>query len=118
MKRILALAILALCVTGCTDFERSTFQTLSASKAVIDTAQADYEARTIPHNTCSYTIINDAKAVQISAVNSMVVYENEKAAKVDLTAQTQVVTDTLLKLPPVIAQVKTLYSNPNCGGSK
>ena len=118
MKKILTFALLAFCVVGCTDFERSSFQTLSASKAVIDTAQADYEARTIPHNTCSYTIINDAKAIQVSAVNAMVVYENEKAAKADLTAQTQVVTDTLLKLPLVIAQVKTLYSNPNCGGSK
>lgn len=116
MKKILALAVLALCVTGCTDFERSTFQTLSTSKAVIDTAQADYEARTLPHNTCSFTIINDAKAAQTTAVNAMVIYEEEKAAKADLTAQTAVVTSTLLQLPALIVQVKGLYSNPNCGG--
>lgn len=118
MKKYLAFAVLALCVVGCTDFERSSFQTLSASKAVIDQAQADYEARTLPHNTCSYTIINDAKAAQTTGVNAMVVYEEEKAAKTDLTAQTAVVTSTLATLPALIVQVKALYTNPTCGGSK
>ena len=115
MKRILAsLALVAtLClVTGCDSFERTSFQTLSASKAVIDTAQADYEARTLPHNACSYAIINDAKAAQTTAVNAMVVYEGEKSAGKDLTAQTAVVAGTIAQIPAVIAQVKNLYSNP------
>lgn len=116
MKRTLASVVLILCVLGCTDFERTSFQTLSASKAVIDQAQTDYEARTIPHNACAYSIINDAKAVQTTAVNAMVVYEEEKAAKTDLTAQTAVVVGTLAALPAVIEQVKSLYSTP-CGGS-
>lgn len=116
MKKILAIALLSLCVMGCNDFERTTFQTLSASKAVIDTAQADYEARTIPHNSCSYSIINDAKAAQTTAVNAMVIYEEEKAAKTDLAAQTAAVTSTLVQLPLLIVQVKSLYSNPTCGG--
>jgi len=116
MKKFLAFAVLALCVTGCTSFERQAFQTLSTSKAVIDTAQTDYEARTLPHNACAYTIINDAKAAQTAGVNAMVVYEEEKAAKADLTAQTAVVTSTLVQLPALIVKVKSLYSNPNCGG--
>lgn len=117
MKRILVLAVLALCVTGCTDFERASFQTLSASKAVIDQAQADYESKALPHTSCSYSIINDAKAIQVTAVNALELYEVDKAAKTDLTAQTAVVTTALIQLPAVIVQVKALYTNPTCGGS-
>lgn len=112
MKRILALSVLILCVVGCTDFERTSFQTLSSSKAVIDQAQTDYEARTLPHTACSYSIINDAKAAQTAGVNAMVIYEEEKAAKTDLTAQTAVVISTLLQLPAIIVQIKALYSKP------
>lgn len=117
MKRILVLAVLALSVTGCTDFERASFQTLSASKAVIDQAQADYESKALPHTSCSYSIINDAKAIQVSAVNALELYEVDKAAKTDLTAQSAVVTSALIQLPAVIVQVKALYTNPTCGGS-
>src|SRR5882762_10059691 len=52
MKRIAVSALILFAVmfqTGCSSFERTTFQTLAASKAVIDQAQVDYEARTIPH---------------------------------------------------------------------
>lgn len=117
MKRIFASLALVLCLAGCTDFERTSFQTLSASKAVIDEAQADYESSKIPHNSCSYTVINDAKAIQTAAVNAMEVYEEQKAAGNDLTAQTAVVTTELLTLPAIVVQVKSLYSTPDCGGN-
>ena len=118
--RLLAALTLCLCLAGCTDFERSSFQTLSASKAVIDQGQADYEARVIPKNACSYAIINDAKAVQNSAVAAMVVYEQEKVVKGDLTAQTAVVVAELGRLPALIGEVKSLYSSPSslCGTGK
>lgn len=117
MKKILAIALLAFCVVGCTDFERSTFQTLSASKAVIDTAQADYESRTLPHNSCSYAIINDAKGIQTAAVDSLQVYDKIRVAKGDLTAQTAVVSATLLQLAPEVVKVQALITNPAiCGG--
>lgn len=117
MKRILASLVLILCVVGCTDFERQSFQTLSASKAVIDTAQADYEARTIPHNACAFAIINDAKGIQTAAVDSLQVYDKIRMAKGDLTAQTAVVSATLLQLAPEVVKVQALISNPAiCGG--
>lgn len=118
MKKIFAVAFMLVCLAGCNDWERTTFQTLSSSKAVIDTAKTDYEAHTIPHNTCSYTLINDARAAQAVSVNSLLVYEQVKAAKGDTGAQEAVVVSTLATLGADVAQVKALYSNPNCGGSK
>jgi len=100
-------------VAACTSWERSAFQTLSASKAVIDTAQADYESGTIPKTPQSYAAINAAKQLQTDAVNAMIVYENYKAQKAssgDLTAQQQVVSAILVKLPQLIAQIKALYA--------
>jgi hypothetical protein len=97
---------------GCDSFERDTFNTLAASQAVINQAQADYTAKTIPENACTYAVINAAKGTQIAAVNAMVIYEQEKAAKTSLTAQTAVVVADIAALPAIILQVKTLYTNP------
>lgn len=112
MNKILVLAALALCCVGCNDFERTTFNTLSASKAVIDQTQADYEAKTIPHTQCAYSLINNAKAAQSVAVNAFLDYENIKAAGNDLNTQTSVVVADLANLAPLVVQVKTLVSNP------
>jgi hypothetical protein len=118
--RLIAVAALCLCLAGCDSFERATFKTLSASKAVIDQSQADYEARVFPKNACSYAVINEAKGVQKLAVDAMVVYEQEKVVNGDLTAQTAIVVAELGKLPALIGEVKSLYSNPAslCGSGK
>lgn len=105
-------AALATSLTGCTSFERTTFNTLSASQAVINTAQTDYEAKTIPQSACAYAVINDAKAAQTTAVDAMLVYEQQKAAGTSLTAQTATVAADLVVLPVIIADVKNLYVNP------
>jgi len=114
----LLLSVSVILATGCNDFERTAFQTLSSSRAVIDQAQADYESRKLPHNQCAYALINNAKAVQTTAVNAMVVYEEEKATSKDLTSQTALVASTIASLPPLVVKIKTLYTNPaSCGGS-
>jgi hypothetical protein len=120
LKKFAALGIIgaALLVTGCNGFERNVFQTLSTSRDVIDKAQADYESRKLPHNQCAFALINDAKAVQTTAVNAMVVYEEQKATSKDLTAETALVASTIVSLPPLVVKIKTLYTNPaSCGGS-
>lgn len=117
--RITAALVLCLALTACSDFERATFKTLSASKAVIDAGQADYEAHKIPKTACTKALIEDAKVVQDAAVAAMVVYEEEKAAKTDITAQTAVVVAELGKLPALTAEITALYTNPaSCGGAK
>lgn len=115
MKRITAAIALSLCIlmAGCTNFERTTFQTLSTSKAVIDQAQTDYEARTLPHTQAVYAAINEAKSAQTTAVDSFLTYEQIKTAKGSQTAlntQQQIVVVALGRLPVLITDIKALYS--------
>lgn len=119
MKRYLLIPLL-LIAAGCNSWERTTFQTLSASKATIDNAQAQYEAKAIAQNACSYAIINDAKAGQTVAVNSFLTYEQVKNSKGDLAAAEAIVNAKLTALVPLVAQVTSLLSNPAaaCGGTK
>lgn len=100
-------------LTGCSSFERTTFQSLSASQAVINQAQADYEARTVPQTQASYLAINKAKAAQVLAVQAMAGYENIKASGGTanaLAAQQAVVQQLVDQLPSLVAAVKTLYT--------
>jgi hypothetical protein len=113
LSRLFIFLTLPLILCGCTNFERDTFNSLAASKAVIDTAQADYTAKTIPETACTYAVINDAKAAQTVAVNSMLIYEQEKAAGSNLSAQEAAVTVDLAEIIPLVAQIKTLYTNPS-----
>jgi hypothetical protein len=116
MKRIGLALIFSLVVftTGCNSWERTTFKTLSASKAVIDTAQADYEIGTkIPHNQAAYATINEAKAIQTAAVNSFQLAHGVTLAvgstQDDIT-KAELATDTIVaQLPPLIVSVKALY---------
>ena len=123
MKRLALLSIwlaLPLALAGCTNWERTTFNTLSTSKATLDTLQADYEAGCpatpvigtpcLPHNTLAYNAITKAKDADTLAVNAMVVYEEEKAAGTDLTQQQQIVTTELAELPALIADVQALFN--------
>jgi hypothetical protein len=108
-----AITLVLFATVGCTNWERTTFQTLAASKATIDQAQVDYEAGTvIPHNLAAYQAINTAKQAQITAVNAMVVYEQLKATGATPTAlntaQVEVVT-ALSELPSLIVKIKALY---------
>jgi hypothetical protein len=112
LARLSIFLALPLLLCGCSTFERDTFNSLAASKAVIDQAQADYTSGTIKQTSCTYTVINDAKAAQTLAVNGMVIYETEKAAGTSLSAQQSAVTVDLAAIIPLVAEVKTLYSNP------
>jgi hypothetical protein len=118
MKKVLRIGFcfgIVLLAAGCSNFERTTFQSLSASKVVIDQAQADYESGTLPHTTCVYTLVNSAKAAQTLGVNAMLDYESAKAANGNLAvAEASVVTD-LGSIATDITAVKVLYTNPKCG---
>lgn len=119
MKRYLLIPLL-LIVAGCNNWERTTFQTLSASQATINNAQAQYESKAIAQTTCAYSIINDAKASQVIAVNGFLGYEAVKSAKGDLVTAEATVNTELASLVPLVAQVTALLSNPAapCGGGK
>jgi hypothetical protein len=108
VRGVVALALVA-CAVGCNSFERTTYQTLATSKAVIDQAQADYEARTIPHTQPVYVAITTAKQAQTTAVDAFLTYEQVKQAKGDTDAQQQIVVVALGRLPVMIADIKAFY---------
>jgi len=110
--RVSLVLILAF-VAGCNSFERNTYNTLASSKAVIDGASTDYEQGKIPQTRCAYSIINNARAADVTAVNAMIVYEQLKANKGNLTAQTATVTGELAALAPLVNEITALMSNPN-----
>lgn len=125
VNRFIPITLIASCIfaTACTSWERSTFQALSVSKVTFDTAQDLYEKgcpaptgtlACIPHNVLAYNTINNAKAIQVDAEQAMFSYEKIKETKGTasaLTAQQQVVSSILVKLPQLIAQIKALYTS-------
>lgn len=110
-KRIVLSLLIVACL-GCNTWERNTFNTLASSKAVLDTAQADYENHTIPPTKCAYTLINNGKAAQTIAVDAMVAYEQAKTTKGNLPAQEATVVGDLAALAPLVVQVQSLIGNP------
>ena len=106
----------ALGLTGCNDFERKTFQTLSASKALIDQAQIDYETGTLPHTQASYEAINKAKEAQLVAVRAFQQYEAAKLAvdqNNNQTVQMTTLNNALSSLGPTITDIKHIYLGAN-----
>lgn len=112
---LFALLLGLLPLSGCNDWERNTFNTLSSSKAVLDEAQADYEARKLPKTACTKSVIEDGKAAQTVAVNAMLEYERVKTDG----AKESVIAD-LAGLAPLVVKVQSLISNPAavCGGAQ
>lgn len=98
-------------LTGCNDFEKTTFQTLAASQALINGAYTAYEARTIPRTADTEAIIQKARAIDKAAVEAMVTYESMKAAKgtqSTLQAQQAIVLAALEQLPAILQSVQAI----------
>ena len=70
-------------VVGCpsSGFDRTTFDALATSNAVISQAQTDYESGALPHTTCVYNAINKAKAAQGVAETAFLAYYKVEEAK-------------------------------------
>lgn len=97
-------------LAGCSSWERTTFQTLSATKKVIDQAQADYEAGVIPKTAQAKSLIESAKKAQITAVDAMLKYEVVKADKAAGASEQQVVIEALSMIPQLVIEIKALYA--------
>jgi len=110
---VAALLLGSVSLAGCNDWERRTYQTLAASKAVIDQAQADYESGKIPHTEPVYAAVNKAKDAQKSAAQAFLEYEQLKLivkSGGNLPEKQQAVSDALVQLGPLVAVVKALYT--------
>lgn len=71
---------LALLATGCSSWERQTYQSLAASKAVIDRVAADYATGAIPQTVENRQAIERARLVQTAAVEAFRAYAEAKVA--------------------------------------
>lgn len=111
---LLALSISMCFISGCTNWERTTFQALSASKLVIDQAGVDYNSGTIPQTSANQAIITQARNAQTTAVDAMATYEEIKASvtatAAGLSSQQAVVESSLAAIVPLVAQIKALYA--------
>ena len=71
---VIFVGLLALLYAGCSSWERTTYQTLAASKATIDRAASDYRAGKIPQSQQTYELILKARAADTLAVDAFGAY--------------------------------------------
>jgi hypothetical protein len=106
------LGLLCVGLAGCSQFERTAFNTLSSSQAVIAQARKDYISGTIKNTTCTDALITNATSAHDAAVTALEVYAAEQAAGSDLSAQEATVTADVASVVAIVAEVKAIYSNP------
>lgn len=116
MKKLLFALPFLLCLVGCpsTSFDRATFDTLAVSNSVLKTAQADYEKGTLPHNACVYNLITKGKTAQAVAATAFQAYYDAEQAKADVTQLEATLVSDLAVIPPIVADIQTLYKTPTC----
>lgn len=117
---LLAVALLsALALTACSNWDRTTYQTLAASKAVVDQASADYVAGHIPQTAQARQAIDAARQVQTAAVEAFKTYEMAKLAGKQATGleqKRQQVIAILDQLPQVLDPVQKLIATAHGSG--
>lgn len=117
-------------MTGCEDWERSTYQTLAASQKVVNQARDDYrfasnhslsECQTrvklgqggcIANTAASYKAINEATDVQTAAVEAFAAYERVKIVGTaeDVAAKQKELAELVVRLPAITSAIRALYS--------
>src|SRR5690242_1503311 len=117
-KRSIAVILpLLILLAACNSWEKTTFQTLAASKATIDQAGADYNAKKIPNTQAAFTAITKAREAQTGAVNAFhayavakITYNNSKLPgdKTALDASIAGVNAALAALPDVLTELRSL----------
>ncbi len=76
----LAVVMAVVSLIGCSSWERQTFQTLAASKAVVDQAVQDYNAGSIEQSQVNHDAIDKARHAHDAAVDAFHVYIVAKEA--------------------------------------
>jgi predicted negative regulator of RcsB-dependent stress response len=115
-KILVLLAFLAVSLASCTDWERNTFQTLSASKAVIEQAGDDYNNKKIQQTKEVYAILLKAGAIHNTANQAFLSYKKIKDAganSTQLNAAIAEVNAAIQQLPGIIAKIKAIQAAGN-----
>lgn len=113
-------AVVAIAAAACSSWERNTYKSLAASKAVIDQAAADYNAGTIPRTKTAYALIAKARAAQTAAAEAFEEYAVLKVSRqtTSLAQQQQLVVQAVANIPPLVAAIQQLYSKGGGGAGR
>jgi len=120
MKKLLyagfALVVM-LGAVGCSDFDTNTYKTLYVSQQLLIAARTDYNTGKIPHTPCVASLIEKGNAAQHTAVLAFEAYfpVEHGIETGDPTATEAAVVDDIAAIAPIIASIKALATNPNCG---
>lgn len=101
----------ALGLAACTSWDRQTYKTLSASKAVIDQAAADYNAGQLPQTAAVRDLIAKARTAQTTAVEAFQAYAAAKlVGSANLTARRAAVSTLVGDVTALIGQIEAVLS--------
>jgi len=107
-----AVAGLSLTAFQCGSWDQTAYETLSVSKAVVDTAAADYQTGAIERTQATYDAITRAQAGQAAAVQALETYELAKAAAATapdaLQADLASAQATLANIGPLVSAIEAL----------
>jgi|SRR6185437_2645305 len=105
-------AALSLTAFQCGSWDQAAYETLAVSKAVVDTAAADYQTGSIERTQATYEAISKAQAAQAAAVEALETYELAKAAASTapdaLQADFASAQATLANIGPLVGAIEAL----------
>lgn len=111
-----AVGAVALCAFACSNWDQQTYQTLAASKAVIDQIAVDYNAGRVPQTPGVANAITKAREAQRAAVQAFQVYAAAEIAAqpgATVAARQQAVVAALALVPPAIDALRQAIKSPN-----
>lgn len=114
---LLALSLVVVGLAACSSWERRTYQSLTASKVVIDQAAADFNAGVIARTPANRELIVKARAAQAAAVRTFEEYAVMKVSRqsTTLAEQQALVIRAVDQIPPLIAAIQALYAKGAAG---
>ena len=121
MKRIalFGVIVISLLSAACSSWERQTYQTLAATRAVINQAVRDYQSGAIPRTPASYAVIHRARLADEAAVRAFETYAELRLGSQNtsqIAAAQAMVKTLMLQLPAIMSPLDLLLrpqKNPN-----
>lgn len=120
MKRIIQAGlalVIVLGAVGCSSFDENTYKTLYVSQQLLIAARADYTSGKIPRTPCVASLIEKGnKAQDVAVLGFEAYFPIEHGIQTgDAAATEAAVVDDIAAIAPIIASIKALATNPNCG---
>ncbi len=113
MKRIALFGVIVISIlcAACSSWERQTYQTLAAARAVINQAVRGYQSGAIPRTPAAYGVIHRARLADEAAVQAFETYAELRLGSQNSNqiAAAQAMVKTLMRqLPAIMAPLDLL----------